>query len=120
MKGIAWGVLYNKYGAQPFDAVALEKRVVDLMQDEDVTNKKGIYSYLLTGDERLLSIRAFSDRMKREAYERQNGICPHCGERFTLEEMEGDHITPWTEGGTTTADNCQMLCRRCNRLKGAK
>ncbi len=120
MKGLAWGMLYNKFGAQPFDAVALEQRVVELMQDEDVTNKKGIYVYLLTGEERQLSIRAFSDKMKREAYERQKGICPHCGERFTIEEMEGDHITPWAEGGATTAENCQMLCRRCNRLKGAK
>ena len=120
MKGVAWGVLYNRYGNEPFDAVALENRVVELMQDEDVTNKKGIYTYLLTGDERCLSIRAFSDRMKREAYERQDGICPACGERFTLEQMEGDHITPWAEGGATTANNCQMLCRRCNRIKGAK
>ena len=120
MKGVAWGVLYNKYGNQPFDAVALEERVKELMLDEDVTNKKGIYIYLLTGDERHLSIRAFSEKQKREAYERQSGVCPHCDERFLLEEMEGDHIIPWAEGGTTTADNCQMLCKRCNRLKGAK
>lgn len=120
MKGIAWGVLYNKFGAQPFDAVALERRVAELMQDEDVTNKKGIYTYLLTSDERHLSIRAFSDKMKREAYERQEGVCLHCRERFAIEEMEGDHITPWAEGGATTAENCQMLCRRCNRIKGAK
>ncbi len=120
MKGVAWGVLYNKYGNQPFDAVALEEQVKELMLDEDVTNKKGIYPYLLTGDERYLSIRAFSEKQKREAYERQDGVCPACGERFALEQMEGDHITPWAEGGTTTVDNCQMLCKRCNRLKGAR
>ena len=34
--------------------------------------------------------------------------------------MESDHITPWAEGGVTTAENCQMLCKECNRKKGAK
>lgn len=55
--------------------------------------------------------------MKREAYERQKGICVHCGKHFELEEMEADHITPWKEGGTTVAENCQMLCKNCNRIK---
>ena len=120
MKGVPWGLIYNKYGSLPFDAVALEKRVAELMQDEEVTNKKGIYPYLFSHDERHLNIRAFSEKMKREAYERQGGVCLHCGKKFLLEDMEGDHITPWAEGGTTTASNCQMLCRYCNRTKGAK
>ena len=55
-----------------------------------------------------------------EAYERQEGICIHCGKHFELEEMEADHITPWKEGGITIAENCQMLCRNCNRVKGGK
>jgi 5-methylcytosine-specific restriction endonuclease McrA len=58
--------------------------------------------------------------MKRQAYERQGGICPDCEKHFELEEMEADHITPWADGGTTTAENCQMMCRECNRRKGAK
>jgi RNA polymerase sigma factor (sigma-70 family) len=62
----------------------------------------------------------FDKKQKREAYERQQGICAHCGKHFELEEMEGDHITPWAEGGVTTAENCQMLCKECNRKKGAK
>ena len=44
--------------------------------------------------------------MKREAYERQNGICAKCGERFEITEMEADHITPWSQGGKTIAENC--------------
>lgn len=120
MKGVDWGILYNKYGAEPFDAAELEYSVAELMLDEDVTNKKGIYTYLLTHDERSLSIRAFSDKQKREAYERQGGICQHCHEHFELEQMEADHITPWCEGGATIAENCQMLCRNCNRIKGGR
>ena len=97
------------------------------MQDADVT-KKGIYTYVLTGDERHLSIRQFDDREKRAAYERQNQKCAN-GTRcrtpgnddgqhvFEIDEMEGDHITPWSKGGKTIAENCQMLCIPCNRDK---
>lgn len=76
-----------------------------------------VYPYLLTGDERSLSIRAFSPAMAQAAYERQQGICPHCGKHFEIGEMEADHITPWHADGRTVASNCQMLCRECNRSK---
>jgi 5-methylcytosine-specific restriction endonuclease McrA len=90
------------------------------MQDEDVTNKKGIYAYVLSRKEKHLNIRAFSDNQKREAYERQKGICVVCKEHFELNGMEADHITPWHSGGKTSAENCQMLCREDNRRKSGK
>ena len=90
------------------------------MQDEDVTKKSGIYEYLLTRNEKYLSIRAFTDKMKREAYERQQGICTHCGKYFELSEMEADHIDPWRDGGKTIEANCQMLCLPDNRRKSGK
>ena len=117
MKGIDWGLLYNEYKDQSYNSEKLELEVANLMMDDDVTNKKGIYTYLITGKEKYLNIRAFTDNQKREAYERQKGKCPNCGEIFAIEEMEADHITPWHEGGKTTPDNCQMLCRECNRRK---
>lgn len=120
MKGLEWGEFYNKYHENSYDAQKMEERIMELMQDEDVTNKRGIYEYLLCGDERYLSIRAFSDNMKREAYELQQGICPYCGQHFDINEMEADHITPWSQGGKTTSENCQMLCRDCNRRKSNK
>jgi len=46
------------------------------------------------------------------------GICPHCGQKFEIEEMDADHITPWSKGGKTVRENCQMLCAECNRKKG--
>ena len=58
--------------------------------------------------------------MKREVYERQLGVCPICGQYFDIEQMEADHIVPWCQGGRTVADNCQMLCRKCNREKSGK
>ncbi|MDR3266941.1 MAG: HNH endonuclease, partial [Tannerella sp.] len=87
------------------------------MSDEDVTKKSGIYWFALTREEKYLSIRAFTENMKRESYERQKGICTKCGEHFELTEMEADHITPWSQGGKTKAENCQMLCKTCNRRK---
>ena len=92
----------------------------ELMADEDVTRKSGVYEYLLTGKEKALSIRAFDKRDARAAYERQKGICPICGKHFKFEEMHADHIVPWSKGGKTTPDNCQMLCRDCNLKKGAQ
>ena len=58
--------------------------------------------------------------MKREAYEKQNGICPVCKKEFEISEMEADHIDPWYEGGETTPENCQMLCKEDNRRKSGK
>lgn len=118
MKGVQWGLLYNEHGKRrDLDPQKLEEEVQRLMTDEDITKKSGIYGYLLNGDERQLNIRSFTPNQKREAYERQAGICPNCGGRFELEQMEGDHITPWHDGGKTIAENCQMLCKDCNRRK---
>ncbi|MCD7856835.1 MAG: DUF262 domain-containing protein [Clostridiales bacterium] len=119
MKGRAWGEFYNKYSTNNYDPKRLEARIVELMEDDDVSDNKGVYEYLLSGDERPLNIRAFTPKMARAAYERQKGICPNCGKHFELNEMQADHITPWSKGGKTTADNCQMLCADCNRRKSS-
>ena len=120
MKGVDWGMLYNKYKNGQYDTAKLESEISELMQDEDVTNKKGIYYYVLTREEKYLNLRAFPDSIKRAVYERQQGVCIKCGKHYDISEMEGDHITPWSEGGKTSADNCQMLCRDCNRRKSNK
>lgn len=120
MKGLDWGALYDEFGDGIYDTAALENQIHDLMEDDEIMKKSGIYRYVLSGDLRDLSFRIFDKKQKREAYERQQGICVHCGKHFELEEMEADHITPWKEGGITVAENCQMLCRNCNRVKGGK
>lgn len=120
MKGLNWGAMFEQFGENTYDITELEKQIHDLMEDDEIMKKSGIYRYVLSGDLRDLSFRTFDKKQKREAYERQQGICPHCHKHFELEEMEADHITPWKEGGTTVAENCQMLCRNCNRIKGAR
>jgi hypothetical protein len=119
MSSVEWGKLYNEFRDAVQDTDKLEAEIKELMQDEDVTKKSGIYPYILTREEKYLSIRAFTDTMKREAYERQNGICPICKKEWDISEMEADHITPWVKGGLTTADNCQMLCQEDNRRKSS-
>ena len=118
MKGLEWGLFYNKHGKRTdLDPKTLEAKVKKIMADEDVTKKSGAYEYLLTGEEKLLSIRAFPERDKRAAYERQDHRCNICEEEFAYEEMHGDHIIPCSKGGTTTPENCQMLCIDCNLKK---
>ena len=120
MKGIDWGMLYKNHGKDTFNSVDLAKEVTKLMKDEDVTKKPGIYSYLITKEEKYLSIRSFSEKQKRESFTRQKGICIKCSKTFTIEEMEADHVTPWSKGGKTISTNCQMLCKDCNRTKSSK
>jgi hypothetical protein len=120
MKGIPWGILYNEFKDQHFDSSKLEKEITELMQDDDVTKRAGIYIYVLTRNEKYLSIRPFTDRDKRAVYERQKGICVKCRKHFEINEMEADHITPWHEGGKTVLANCQMLCKQDNRIKSGK
>jgi len=120
MKGLDWGAMFDSFGDGDYDVDALEKQIAELMESDEITRKAGIYRYVLSHDLRDLCFRTFDQRQKREAYERQKGVCPRCGKHFPIEEMEADHIKPWIEGGTTVADNCQMLCQSCNRRKGAK
>lgn len=120
MKWVAFWPLYNEFKNSFFDSNKLEQEITKLMQDEDVTKKSGIYEYVLTKKEKFLNIRAFTPNQKRESYERQKGICSKCWEHFELNEMEADHITPWHEWWKTLAENCQMLCKNCNRVKSGK
>lgn len=120
MKGIEWGELYGRFKGTKLDAEKLESEVARLFADDDVDSKKGVYWYVLTGEEKYLNIRAFNEKMKLGAYERQKGVCKKCKKHFEIEEMEADHIKPWHEGGKTISENCQMLCKDDNRRKSGK
>ena len=120
MKGLDWAELYDKFGSEALDTAALGKSISELIRDSEVERKTGIIPYVLTGDEHYLDLRSFPDDIKLAVWEQQNHICKNCGKEFDFEFMEGDHITPWREGGRTVIENCQMLCRECNRRKGAK
>ncbi|MGI6013224.1 MAG: HNH endonuclease family protein [Oscillospiraceae bacterium] len=120
MKGLDWGGLYDRYKDLLYDTGKLEQEIKSLMTDDEVQKKSGIYVYVLTRNEKHLNLRGFLPGQKRAQYEKQNGICPHCGGHFDIKEMEADHIKPWSKGGRTVPENCQMLCLECNRRKSNK
>lgn len=120
MKGLPWGRFYNEHKVDKFNAAELERRIVALIEDDEVERKKGIYAYLLTGKEKSLNLRSFDEKTKQAAYARQKGICPVCKEHFEFQEMEADHRVPWHKGGKTNAENCDMLCMADNRAKSGK
>ncbi len=119
MKGLDWAMLYDKFGSETLDTAALGRRISTLMRDSEIQRQTGIIPYVLTGDEHWLDLRAFPDDIKLAVWEEQGHKCAICGKEFDYEFMEGDHITPWKEGGRTVKENCQMLCRECNRRKSA-
>ena len=136
MKGLPWGELYEKYHNNPYNTQLVRQCVEVLLADECVSNKRGVFEYVLGGeqDKSLLNVRVFDDRTKKTKYAQQTakakelGIsnCPFCAEGddanktriWKLTEMDADHVTAWSRGGSTTIDNCQMLCKTHNRMKG--
>lgn len=120
MKGIDWAKFYDKFHEQALDINDMEKRIADLIGDDEIQKQLGIIPYVLTGDEHYLDLRSFPEKIKLAVWEKQQHKCAMCGKEFDIEFMEGDHITPWREKGRTVIENCQMLCRECNRRKGGK
>lgn len=138
MCGLEWARLYETYHNKPYSVDYITKRVTELYQDEYVKNKKGIFEYIL-GEEKhpeLLDVRFFEDSAKKAAFSKQakeakaKGVsnCPLCASGnnsnhsriYKFTEMEADHVTPWSKGGKTTLENCEMLCKMHNRMKGNK
>lgn len=135
MATINWGSLYRKYHDKSYSKDDVTKRVDELLADTQVDNK-GIFEFILGGetDYKLLNIRVFDDRTKKAAYERQTkkalekGVsnCPYCAiahnnnskRIYKIKEMEADHVTAWTKGGSTDISNCEMLCKTHNAAKG--
>lgn len=124
-----WGILYNKYKQKAYNTNEMKALMDKLILDEDVTKQTGIIPYVLSDrtkhDEKLLSIRVFSEQMKRRVWEKQGHKCPYCVKNgidteYAFEDMQGDHIIPWSQGGRTVEDNCQMLCQKCNNDKSAQ
>ena len=118
MKGLEWGILYNKYKEKNINPIEIEKelkRLYDLYEvDPDGLKKKGFYEYCLSGDRTLIWHRAFSDRQQKQAYDHQKGKCARCGRAFDLKELEGHHKKAFADGGETTIENCLMLCKNCH------
>lgn len=134
--GLEWGRLYRQYHTNAYSKDAVTKRVDELLYDSQVTNKRGIFEYVLGGehDTSLLNVRVFDERTKKAKYDEQTreavkddkSNCPLCAighdnnakRIYKLNEMDADHVTAWSHGGATDISNCQMLCKTHNRAKG--
>ena len=138
MKGLEWGRLYETYHNNAYDPSEISKKLRKLYADPYVKNRKGIFEFLLGGlnDTKLLEIRVFDEAIKSSIYsvQTQDAVkksvsnCPLCAighdssksKIWKMAEMDADHVTAWSKGGTTDAKNCQMLCKTHNRAKGNK
>ena len=138
MRGIEWGRLYESYHSKPYNTEEVAMKVQSLYDDGYVKNRKGIWEFILGGsvETKLLDVRVFDEPTKKSTYASQLKIaieksvsnCPLCAEGhgatkskiWKLDEMDADHVSPWSKGGATSAENCQMLCKTHNRSKGNK
>ena len=136
MRGLEWGRLYEEYHKKAYESAKVSKEVRKLYGDPYIKNRKGIFEYILGGssDTKLLEVRVFDEAIKRSTYESQidkakkkeESNCPLCAvghdanksKIWSFAEMDADHVAAWSKGGTTSAKNCQMLCKTHNRAKG--
>lgn len=51
---------------------------------------------------------------------RDNQICANCGNPVKDENIEFDHIIPWSKGGPSDENNVALLCTTCNKSKGKR
>lgn len=138
MKGLDWGRLYEQHHSKAYDPKKLSSRIQDLYGDSYVKSRKGIWEFVLGGesDFKLLDVRVFDDATKKSQYSKQTkdaeesgtSNCQHCvlegssnkSKIWKLDEMDADHVEPWSKHGATSAENCMMLCKTHNRAKGNK
>lgn len=138
MRGLEWGRFYETYHDKAYNPSKVSERIRSLYGDAYIKNRKGIWEFVLGGelDTKLLEVRAFDDPTKKSVYAKQTtdaqskevSNCPLCAlgsdankaRIWKLDDMDADHVAAWSKGGTTTADNCQMLCKTHNRAKGNK
>lgn len=136
MCGLEWGRLYEEYHKTSYDPDQVSQEVRTLYGDPYIKNRKGVFEYILGGstDTKLLNVRIFDEATKKSVYQAQTQTaeekgesnCPLCAaghdanknKIWKSSEMDADHVTAWSRGGATDAQNCQMLCKTHNRAKG--
>lgn len=79
------------------------------------------YEYIETVDPMLVRReRAKAREMRASTWWKQqigHGVCYHCGQKFTRDQLTMDHLIPLSRGGRSTKKNIVVSCKECNSLK---
>lgn len=62
--------------------------------------------------------RNISSVTKRRIIRRDENICQICNTHIRDDEIQFDHIIPWSKGGSSDESNIRILCANCNRKRG--
>ena len=116
---------FPKYSFKYVSAGGNSGMTCDIILDLD--NLERFVSYLYTQVQLTKTMKyqraLMTDKLRTEIKERDNYTCQKCGISLEKEPhllLEIDHIIPISKNGTTTLDNLQTLCWRCNRQKSNK
>jgi len=98
---------------------AIKRKILQKKQDKELEReakaelvKDGLLSPN-TGKSRAPIPQEIMDKV----WNRDNGKCVECGSN---QNLEFDHIIPFSKGGANTYRNLQLLCRSCNAKKSNK
>jgi len=136
MKGLEWGRLYEAYHNNSYNPQKVSEELRELLGSYEVKDRRGVFEYILGGstDTKLLNVRVFDEPTKKAVYAEQTreaetkGIsnCSYCAighdsnkdKLWAYSDMDADHVSAWSKGGSTEKENCEMLCKPHNRAKG--
>lgn len=115
-----------------YDGVSSKRKEVQTVQQESVfkycefcgiENVASAKICVECGSElRMISLgkqdsRNITNKVRTEVWNRDNGRCVNCGSQVNL---EFDHIIPYSKGGSSSANNIQLLRKSCNLEKSNK
>jgi 5-methylcytosine-specific restriction endonuclease McrA len=136
MKGLEWGRLYETYHENTYDPQKVSEELRKLLGSYEIKDRRGVFEYILGGSKntKLLNVRVFDEPTKKTVYAEQTkeaeskGVsnCSYCAighdsnkdKLWAYSDMDADHVSAWSKGGSTEKENCEMLCKPHNRAKG--
>jgi hypothetical protein len=136
MKGLEWGRLYETYHENTYDPQKVSEELRKLLGSYEIKDRRGVFEYILGGSKntKLLNVRVFDEPTKKTVYAEQTkeaeskGVsnCSYCAighdsnkdKLWAYSDMDADHVSAWSKGGSTEKEDCEMLCKPHNRAKG--
>ncbi len=81
--------------------------------------KLNLYNKLGKYEEKVYKSRIYPPKLRQLVFERDNYTCQKCGKGIKVLKreksyLEVNHIIPWVDGGKTTLNNGETVCKECN------